>query len=172
MEVWEAIRKKRAVRVFKNEPLSDEAVTRILEAGRRSQSSKNTQPWDFIAIRDREQLQSVSKLGNWTGHVAGAALCVAIVVPAPQPGQDVDWKHMFDAGQAASYMQLAALEIGVGSCLGTVYQYDEARQVLGYPEDKTVRIVISFGYPAEQPESPAKKGGRRRLEEVVHWDRW
>ncbi|MBI5928123.1 MAG: nitroreductase family protein [Chloroflexi bacterium] len=172
MEVWEAIRKKRAVRVFKNEPLPEEAVTRILDAGRRSQSSKNTQPWDFIAIRDHDQLQKVSELGQWTGHVAGAAMCVAIVVPAPQPGQDVEWKHMFDAGQAASYMQLAALEIGVGSCLGTVYKPDEARQILGYPTDKTVNIVISFGYPAEQPTTPAKKGGRRPLQEVIHWDRW
>ncbi|MCQ3932856.1 MAG: nitroreductase [Chloroflexi bacterium] len=172
MDVWEAIRKKRAVRVFKSEPLSDEAVTRILDAGRRSQSSKNTQPWDFIAIRDRDQLQKVSELGNWTGHVAGAALCVAIVVPTSQSGQDVDWKHMFDAGQASSYMQLAALEIGVGSCLGTVYKQEEVRQVLGLPVDKTVHIVISFGYPAEQPETSAKKGGRRPLAEVVHWDRW
>ncbi len=172
MEVWEAIRKKRAVRVFKNEPLPDEAVTRILDAGRRSQSSKNTQPWDFIAIRDRDQLKRMATIGHWTGHVAGAALCVAIVVPATQPGEEFEWKHMFDAGQAASYMQLAALEIGVGSCLGTVYRHDEARQILGYSADKTVNIVISFGYPAEQSETPAKKGGRRPLEEVVHWDRW
>jgi nitroreductase len=172
MEVWEAIRKKRAVRVFKDEPLSEEVVLRILDAGRRSQSSKNSQPWDFIAIRDRDQLNKVAELGTWTNHVAGAALCVAIVVPVSQDGVTPDWKVMFDAGQSASYMQLAALEMGVGSCLGTVYKPDEARQVLGYPSDKTVNIVISFGYPAEQPAAPAKKGGRRPLEEVIHWDKW
>ena len=136
MEVWEAIRKKRAVRAFKNEPLSEDAVLRILDAGRRSQSSKNTQPWDFIAVRDHDQLKKVAELGQWTGHVAGAALCVAIVVPVSQDGATPDWKVMFDAGQSAAYMQLVALEMAVGSCLGTVYKPDEARQVLGYPADK------------------------------------
>ena len=169
MDVWDAIRNKRAVRKFKDEPLPDDVIARILDAGRRSQSSKNSQPWEFIAIRDRERLQQLSTMGNWMGHVAGAALCVAILTP--QPGERFAW-HMFDAGQAASYMQLAALEMGVGSCLGTVYQPDEARQLLGFPEDRLLTIVISLGYPAEAPRPTARKGGRRPLDDVIHWETW
>lgn len=172
MDVWEAIRRKRAVRVFTDQPLPEDAVRRILDAGRRSQSSKNSQPWHFIAVQDRETLERLSECGEWMTHVAGAALCVAIVTPAPDGNERYPW-HMFDAGQSASYMQLAALEIGVGSCLGTVYDVEKAQELLGFPPTSSVRIVISFGYPKEDGQRPGMgKKGRRSFEEVVHWDRW
>lgn len=169
MQVWDAIRQKRAVRKFQETPLPDDVVHRILDAGRRSQSSKNSQPWDFIAIRDRETLQQLATTGNFMTHVAGAALCVAIITPGP--GERYGW-HMFDIGQSASYMQLAAHEMGVGSCLGTVYQPDAARALLGYPADKQLTIVISFGYPADESRQGLGKKGRRDFDEVVHWERW
>ena len=169
MDVWDAIRTKRAVRKFTDQPLPDEVVNQILNAGRRSQSSKNSQPWSFIAIRDRDLLQKMSTTGDYMGHVAGAALCVAIVLPTTN---DRTIWHFFDAGQSASYMQLAAQELGVGSCLGTVYKPDEVRAILGMPEDQEVRIVISFGYPQPEEPRPPRPGGRRTLDEVVHWDKW
>jgi len=81
---------------------------------------------------------------------------------------------MFDAGQAAAYMQLAAWELGIGSCLATIYEPEKARQLLGFPEDLFIRIAISFGYPLQdgQIDSPPMKGGRRSFDEVVHWERW
>lgn len=164
MDVWDAIRSKRAVRQFKDEPLPDEAVHRILDAGRRSQSSKNTQPWHFIAVRDRDRLQQLSKQGDYMAHVAGSALCVVILTVNPE-------RTMFDVGQCAAYMQLAAQGIGVGSCIGSIYHPDEARQLLGFPDDLHARMVISFGYPAAEPRPPVK-GGRRPFDEVVHWERW
>ena len=170
MDVWEAIRTKRAVRKFTDQPLPEDIARQIVDAGRRSQSSKNGQPWSFIAVRDRDNLQKLSKMGDFMGHVAGAAMCVAIVVPATN---DRSLWNYFDAGQSASYMQLAAQELGVGSCLGTVYQPDAARELLGFPDTMEVRIVISFGYPAPDPDRKgAGKAGRRPIEDVVHWDKW
>src|SRR3989304_13097 len=90
MEVVEAIRLKRAVREFDPRPLPDEVLQRILWAGGRAQSSKNTQPWHFIAVRDRATLQALSRLGTYAGHLAGSALGGAIVTadPArPLPGR-------------------------------------------------------------------------------------
>ncbi len=172
MEVWEAIKSKRAVRVFTDEPLPEDSVRRILDAGRRSQSSKNSQPWHFIAVQDRDTLEKLAECGEWMTHVAGAALCVAIVTPAPEGNERYPW-NMFDAGQSASYMQLAALEIGVGSCLGTVYDVEKARSLLGFPSNSSVRIVISFGYPKEGAQRPGMgQKGRRTFDEVVHWERW
>lgn len=172
MNVWDAIKHKRAIRDFRPEPLAAEAVQRIVDAGRRAQSSKNSQPWHFIAITDRDRLAGLSTCGQYLGHVAGAALCVAIVTPAPEDNERYPW-HMFDAGQSAAYMQLAALELGVGSCLGTVYDEDKARDLLGFPADRALRIVISFGYPrGELTPTRQGKGGRRPLEDVVHWNRW
>ncbi|MBZ0301921.1 MAG: nitroreductase family protein [Anaerolineae bacterium] len=169
MEVWEAIRKKRAVRDFKPEPLQEAHIRRILDAGRRSQSSKNSQPWQFIAIQNHDTLEQLSKTGNFLTHVAGAALCVVICVP--EPNDRTLW-HFFDTGQSAAYMQLAALEVGVGSCLGTIYEPDTVRQLLGFPADLQARILISFGYPADQPERPPRKEGRRTWDDVIHLEHW
>jgi nitroreductase len=170
MNVSEAIRTKRAVRQFQDKALPEEAVQKILNAGRHSQSSKNNQPWQFIAIRDKGLLKALSETGTYAGHLAGAALVVAILVPDP----DEHFQTLFDAGQAAAYMQLAAWEMGVGSCLASIYEPDKAREILGFPPGWQVRICISFGYPLDGSLLTAapKKGGRKPLDEMVHWDKW
>ena len=89
-------------------------------------------------------LKALSETGTYAGHLAGAALAVAILVPDP----DDRFQTLFDAGQAAAYMQLAAWELGVGSCLASIYEPDKAREILGFPPGWQVRICISFGYPA------------------------
>jgi nitroreductase len=170
MNVSEAIRTKRAVRQFQDKPLPDEVVHAILNAGRRSQSSKNNQPWQFIAIRDKAVLKALSETGTYAGHLAGAALAVAILLPDP----DDRFQPLFDAGQAAAYMQLAAWELGVGSCIASIYEPDKARELLGFPSGWRVRICISFGFPMDEGQliSAPKKGGRKPLDEMVHWEKW
>ncbi|MBI5703009.1 MAG: nitroreductase family protein [Chloroflexota bacterium] len=170
MNVLDAIRTKRAVRKFKDAPLPEEVVRTILNAGRRSQSSKNEQAWQFIAIRDKAILKALSECGTWAGHLAGAALGVAILTPDPT----AKFQTMFDAGQAAAFMQLAAWELGVGSVPASIYEFEKAREILGFPPEWHLRIALSFGYPLEEEKlsAPPKRGGRRPLEEVVHWDRW
>ena len=170
MNVSDAIRLKRAVRKFQNNPLPDDIIHAILNAGRRSQSSKNEQTWHFIAIRDKAILEALSKCGQWAGHLAGAALGVAILTPEPT----AKFQTMFDAGQAAAFMQLAAWELGIGSVPASIYEPELARQILAFPPEWHLRIALSFGYPLEEEKISAmpKKGGRRSFEEVVHWDRW
>ncbi|WKZ39645.1 MAG: nitroreductase family protein [Anaerolineales bacterium] len=170
MNVSEAIRLKRAVRKFQDKPLPDEVVHAILNAGRRSQSSKNTQAWQFIAIKDKSILKELSTCGEWAGHLAGAALAVAILTPDPSE----KFQIMFDAGQAAAYMQLAAWELGVGSVPASIYEAEKARGILGFPAEWHLRIALSFGYPLEETKlsAPPKKGGRVALEDVIHWERW
>jgi nitroreductase len=170
MNVSDAIRLKRAVRKFQDKPLSEGVALAILNAGRRSQSSKNEQTWQFIAIRDKSVLKALSECGQWAGHLAGAALGVAILTPDPEG----KFQIMFDAGQAAAFMQLAAWELGVGSVPASIYEPEKARQILGFPFEWHLRIALSFGYPLEEEKLAAapKKGGRRSLQETVHWDRW
>lgn len=170
MNVSEAIRSKRAVRKFSSQPLPTEAVHAILNAGRRSQSSKNTQAWQFIAVQDKAILKDLSTCGEWAGHLAGAALGVAILTPEPTE----KFQTMFDAGQAAAFMQLAAWELGIGSCPASLYDFERTRALLGFPPEWHLRIALSFGYPADEGKlsAPPKKGGRRDLDEVVHWEKW
>jgi nitroreductase len=170
MNVNEAIRMKRAVRQFQSKRLAQEEIQAILNAGRRSQSSKNTQPWYFIAIQSREQLQALSECGTWAGHLAGAALGIAILHEDPS----IRFQILFDIGQCAAYMQLAAWELGIGSCIASIYEPEKARQALAFPEYLTLRFALSFGYPleAEALSAPPKKGGRIELDDMVHWESW
>jgi nitroreductase len=170
MDVSEAIRLKRAIRDFSEQPLPEEAVAAILKAGRRAQSSKNRQAWRFLAIRERETLRKLSKLGQFAGHLAGAALGVLILTPPP----DKFYGALFDAGQAAAYMQLAATELGVGSCLATIYESEKAAELLGIPDEWQVLMAISFGYPADKEKFRLSKllKGRKAFDELVHWEKW
>lgn len=170
MNVTDAIRTKRASRVFTDQPIPGDAIRAILNAGRRSQSSKNTQPWTFIAVRDRDSLKQLAQCGAYAGHLAGAAFAVAFVTPDPA----TRWQIAFDTGQAAAYMQLVAWELGLGSCIASIYEPEKAKAILGIPADHYFDVALSFGYPAPDPNrsGPPKKGGRRSFEEVVKWERW
>ena len=170
MDVAEAIRLKRAVRSFADDPLSPDDVQAILNAGRRAQSSKNTQPWHFVAVQDRSTLKELAGLGTYAGHLAGAALGVVIVTSDPAQR----WSILFDAGQAAAYMQLAAWERGIGSCLATLYEPEAARALLAIPTEFHVHVALSFGRPQDPfvMISPPRPGGRRPPASLVHWERW
>ena len=168
MNVLEAIRTKRATRQFAGRSTPDEQIRTVVDAGRRAQSSKNTQPWHFIVVRERAMLQALSEVGPYAGHLAGAAFGVALASPDPA-GR---WSIAFDLGQAAAYMQLAAWELGIGSCIGSMYDPAKARELLGVPDELTVQVTLSFGFPAAAPAARPKPGGRRPLGEVIHWDKW
>jgi nitroreductase len=170
MEVSHAIKMKRAVREFTNDPIPEDLLNTVVNAGRRAQSSKNTQPWHFIVVRDRETLEALSQLGRFAKQLAGAAAAIVIVTPDPAER----WSIMFDAGQAAGYMQLAAWDQGIGSCPVTIFEPDKARELLGFPADLHVRVVLSLGFPKDPSNLTASPhaGGRKPLPEVISYDHW
>jgi nitroreductase len=171
--VWTAISTRRVVRRFADRPLAGEHLDRILNAGRRANSSKNQQRWSFIVCRERAHLRELAAVGPWAGHLAGAAAGVALVTPDPA-GTGAPMSIMFDLGQAADSMMLAAWELGIGSVPATVYRHDLARELLGYPEDHHCEFLLSFGYPADPADltRPLKAGGRVALDQLVHEERW
>jgi nitroreductase len=173
MDVWTAISTRRSVREFEARPLDPAHLDRILNAGRRAGSSKNLQRWDFVVCRDRGHLRELATVGPWAGHLAGAAAGIALVTPNPRDA-DSPLSVMFDLGQAAENMMLAAWELGIGSVPATVYDQDVARRLLGYPADRHCEYLLSFGYPADPAvlSAPLKPGGRRGLAEIVHDERW
>lgn len=168
MNVSEAIRTKRAVRHFTDQPLPDEAIRAILNAGRRAQSSKNTQPWHFVVVRDKDTLQQLADSGPFAKHLAGAALGIALVSPDPAER----WSIPFDVGQAAAQMQLAAWELGIGSCVGAIYEQDKAKAILGIPAAQSFYAALSFGYPAPSEPRTPRASGRRAFDDVVRWEKW
>lgn len=171
--VWDTIQSRRVLRQFADRPLAPEHLERILRAGRRANSSKNQQRWSFIVCQDRAHLKELSIVGPLAGHLAGAAVGIALVSPDPKT-TDAPLSVMFDLGQAADSMMLAAWELGIGSVPATVYEHDLVQRLLGYPDDQHCEFLLSFGYPADPQDMmrPLKAGGRLPLGDLVHEERW
>ncbi len=149
MNTWDAINSTRAIRKFLDKPLAPEHLDRILNAGRRAGSSKNQQNWDFIVCTHREHLRELAGVGEFAGHLAGAAAAVALVSPAPGY-HDAPFSVMLDLGRAAQNMTLAAWELGIGSVPATVYDQPLAKRLLGLPDDPVYGFGALGGGPPAQ----------------------
>src|ERR1700677_1564456 len=113
MQTWEAIRSRRNVRSFEDRPVPDDHLDEILEAGRRSPSSQNWQPWDFIVVTDRAQLGELAQVWRGAGHVAGSAATIVVIGPA---ADNEFGRAQLDLGQATMAMLVAAADLEIGSC--------------------------------------------------------
>jgi nitroreductase len=170
METWQAMTSRRNVREFSDVDVRPADLDRILEAGRRSPSARNSQPWDFILVTDREQITALA--GVWRGawHVANARAVIAVVAPVVPSSERATLQ--FDLGQATISMMIAAADLGVGTAHASVSDQDLARRLLGFPEDRFCSNLISVGLPADGELMPIKNLNRRPFDEVVHRGRW
>lgn len=173
-DVYTMILTCRAVRHFTDQPIPEDNLRRILEAGRWTGSAKNVQPWHFLVVRERETLYQLAECGRYASHLRGAAAAVVLVT---SPGTWVD----FDSGRAAQNMMLAAWSMGLSSCIASLHEAERARGILRVPQEFQTRIAISFGYPLKDApqtiegrprEEILASIGRKPLEKLVHWDTW
>jgi len=172
MDTYRCIVTKREVRTFTERPLPPDLLRRILNAGRRSGSSRNSQPWHFVVVRERPRLKALAAFGRFAQHVATAAAAVCVVVDSP--------RALFDAGRCAQNMMLAAWNDGVASCPATMHSADEARAFLAVPAGHVIAIVISLGYPHAKGRGAIERAalrilagrGRRPLRAMVSWERY
>ena len=169
MQTWDAITSRRNVRSFDGRPIAAADLDQILEAGRRSPSSQNWQPWEFVVVTDPDRLGELSGVFRGAHHVAGSAATIAVVGPAEE---NEFRRAQFDLGQAVMSMMLAAADLGIGSCHAGVADLPLAQRLLGLPADRDFALLISLGYPAGRPLTPVRSPDRRPFGEVVHRDRW
>ncbi len=167
MEAWDAIRARRNVRQYQQDPIPEADLDRIAEAGWRAPSAKNRQPWDFVIVTDRAQLQELSTVWQGAGHIASAAAAIVIVVPTPPDERRVITDN-YDVGQATMAMMIAATDLGIGTGHSSVGDQDRARAILGVPDGYLVAFMLGLGYPADRPLAPIRKPNRRPFDEVVH----
>jgi nitroreductase len=172
METWDAIRARRNVRQYTDQPIPREDLERVCEAGRRTPSASNWQPWDFVVVTGRDQLVELAKAWPRGGrHIARSAATIAMVGAEPQDARQGELLQ-YDFGQATAYMMLAAADLGIGSGHSAVADQAQAQRVLGFPEGRRCFYMIGLGYPADRPLRPLARPARRPLDEVVHRERW
>ncbi|MFA1704721.1 nitroreductase family protein [Mycobacterium intracellulare] len=171
MDAWDAICARRNVREYQPRAISDEDLDRIAEAGWRAPSAKNRQPWDFVIVTDRAQLQELSTVWRGGGHIAAAPAAIAIVAPVPPDERRVVTDN-YDIGQATMAMMIAATDLGIGTGHSSVGDQEKARAILGVPDDHLVAFLLGVGYPADRPLRPIRTPNRRPFSEVVHHGRW
>jgi nitroreductase len=171
MQTWDAVRARRNVRRYTDQPIARDELERVLEAGRRAPSSRNWQPWNFVVVSDRERLVELAKVWQGAGHVAGSAATVALVAATPEDQMHRDWLE-YDLGQATANMMVTAADLGIGSGHSAVEDQRQAQRVLGSPDGHLCVYLVAMGYPADRPLRPLRRPDRRPFDDVVHWDRW
>ena len=173
MDAYKAIITKRDTRAYTDQPIPDEILQRIIQAGRMAGSSKNTQPVRLVVIRNREWLKEVAECGKFSQPLLGAQAGVAVCC-APD-GSD------FDAGRAAQNIMVAAWNEGIATCPTSVHDQPCIIEKLRLPQDEVgetsgrtgwrVVVIIALGYP--EPAVPMSMGrSRLAVEDYAHWERW
>jgi len=170
LELYKAIRLRRSVRRYRPDPVPDQIIRKIMEAASWAPSSSNSQPWEFVVVRDRNTLEKLSRTHAYAGMLKGAPMCiVACSDPTRSPNHWVE-----DCSIAVENMLLAARAEGLGTCWIAVYRptdqqrENRVREVLSIPKDIRVVALVGVGYPAENPQPPA----RRKLEEIIHYEKY
>jgi len=168
MRVHEAVSSLRAVRNYSVQEVPFEVIREIVNAARLSASSRNAQPWRFIVLRERENLRALSEMGHYAAHVSDASFCVMILTPDPER----QLSAIFDAGQAAAFMQLSALEMGIGSCIVKLHEGTRGSDTFGYPRSFVLVYAIAFGFPKDGSEFKPFKKSRRPLSDLCFLEHW
>lgn len=170
-EINEQIRKVRQARQYKPDPVPEDVIEELLEIARWTGSSRNSQPWHFIAITDKDQLQKISQVRTPINWVADAPAAIAIVLDG-----NAEVSEAYDEGRVTERIMIGAHVMGLGSGVawfGDESQQAEAKRILGIPEDRTARSVVVIGYPKsiKDPRPGPAQGGRKPLSEVASYDR-
>jgi len=175
MDTYLAVVAKREVREYTDRPVPEVVLTKILQAGRAAGSSKNSQPWRFVVLKERQHRHDLADAMMAPRNLDRCAVAIAVVL--------LNERLRFDAGRVAQNMMVAAWRLGVGSCPNSVRpdQHDRMRQDLRVPAEAAIATIITLGYPAPgqprprpnaDPQKIVAKLNRLPLEGLVHRERF
>jgi len=162
VEVFEAIKGRRSVRKYKKDPIPEDLIVKILEAGRWAPSAGNSQPWNFIALRNEEVRRRIAEATTYEKFLADASVGIAVVIDPMASTHPVE-----DGAIATQNMLLAAHALGLGACWIGSYNEERVKEILSIPKNKRLLSIISIGFPAESPTKT-----RKELREIMFTDRY
>ncbi len=175
MDTIETIMKRRSVRSYTDQPIDDEALNKILQAGMSGPTCVNARDWQFIAVRDKETLKKMADAnGRPAQPLARAALGILICGDLDRAFKKAQDYWIIDGAIAGENMILAAADMGIGSVwLGTYPQMDRVeaqRKLFGLPESVIPHSLIAFGYPADGEELTERTHPDEP--DRVHFEKW
>ena len=164
--------KVRQVRQYRPDPVPDDVVAELLEIARWTGSSRNSQPWHFIVVTDREQLRRIDEIRPPIRWVAGAPLAIAIVLDGVN-----QLTETYDEGRVTERLLIGARLLGLGggtAWFGDAAQQQQGKAILGIPDERTAHSVVALGYPSttKVPRPGPVEAGRKPLAEIVSYGRW
>jgi len=159
---------RRSIRRYRPDPVPDELVEQLLEAGRWAPSASNRQPWAFIVIRDAAIRRQVAQHAayyfvRWA-HVEEAPLLIVLCGDARSRVYR-QFLHE-DVGLAGAQIMLQAKALGLGTCWIGGLDRRAIADILGVPDYMEIVGLLTVGFPAENPPPPTRKP----LAEIVHYD--
>lgn len=172
------LRSLRSVRRFRPDPVPDADLRAILEVARWCGSAKNTQPWQFVVVREPATRTALARLGPYTEFFAAAPLLIAVVMDGEGTG------FSFDCGRVTQNLLLAAHAHGIASCnagLVPAENRQAAMSLLDVPAGHSLGVVVALGYRAPGDQLAPEGGidrrggvppGRKPLRELVHYERF
>ena len=169
MELYDIIIKRRSIRTYKNKPIPEEILLKVLEAARLAQSAKNRQPWRFIIIQNETNRKMIAELCSGNKSVSEAPVILAGVavdtnyrMGNKRPASDIDLSI------ALTQISLAAVDQSLGSCWIGSFKYDEAMEYLKIPKDNLLVGFMTLGYPNESPAARSRKP----MDEIIFHEFW
>jgi len=168
MDAMEAILTRRSIRKYTKQPVSDEVLKELLEAGMYAPSASNQQPWCFVVINDRKIMNEIPKYHSSSQMLREAAVAILVCCDLDLQLGELDVQ---DCSAATQNILLAAHAKGLGAVWLGVYPAESVvmatKKLLNLPEHIIPISLISIGYPAEQKPQPD-----RYRADKVHYNRW
>lgn len=166
------IRRVSQIRQYTDEPVPAAVVDQLLELARWTGSSKNTQPWRFIVVRDREILRQLGALRPNITWLASAPVGIAIVLDGGDPMSEA-----YDEGRLTERLLTGATMLGYGggvAWFGETDKQAEAKRLLSIPAARTAHQIVMIGRPKSRkdPRPTGPPRGRKPLDEVVSFERF
>ena len=163
MNLFELIKTRRSIRRFTDEPVSDELINKIIEAGTWAPSGKNNQPWKFAIIKDRDVKAQIAELTHYSKCVLSANALIAVFLDNRSSYHKI--KDAQAIGSCLQNMLLTIHDEGLGAVwLGEILKSSEqVRKLVDGPEDLELMAVIALGHPA----SDGGKGSRKELDHNI-----
>lgn len=156
MDISKAIRERRSVREFTDEPVRDSDIEKILEAGRWAPSGKNTQPWRFIVVKSKEKREELAESSSRADMLRNAPVVIAVMFDR-EAGYHRD-KDMQGIGACVQNMLLATHALGLGTVwVGGIIGEKQAEKVLGAKSSEELMLVLPIGHPVQRKRSSTRK---------------